>query len=56
MDTAKFSKTYFGHLHFGFDYGLWVIPFCIDIDRVGISFHCLCFTVMWDWKKFENDE
>ena len=54
MDTTKFSNIFFGHLRFIFEPNVLVFPFCFDIDRIGISFHCLFFAIQWEWKKYEE--
>ena len=54
MDTTKFSNIFLGHLRFIFEPNVLVFPFCFDIDRIGISFHCLFFAIQWEWKKYEE--
>ena len=48
-------KMFFGRIFFMYDPSILTLPFCFVIDRIGIEFHCLFFTIQYEWKKTEDN-
>ena len=49
MKLSNYSKSYFKHLFFFYDFTLWALPFSFTVGRYGAILQILCFGFVWNW-------
>ena len=54
MKLSDYSKCYFKHLFFFYDFALWAFPISITIGQYGFLLQILCFGLVWNWGKEEE--
>lgn len=51
MELSNYSKSYFKHLFFFYDFTLWAVPFSFTVGQYGTVLQILCFGFVWNWDK-----